>query len=74
MDYLKQDILGYIADGVGFEVNNSNDLYKVINLLNQNKLKVNEQAIDNFVSQRVYKIDGNSGKRIVEFIKTASSK
>ncbi len=74
LDYLKQDILGYIADGVGFEVNNSDDLYKVINLLNQNKLKVNEQAIDNFVSQRVYKIDGNSGKRIVEFIKTASSK
>ena len=68
LDHLKQDIQRYIEEGVAFQVTNDVELQNVILKLKTGGEKFSDKAYIEFIKNYAYKIDGNTGNRIVNFI------
>ena len=64
LDYLSQDLIGYIKRGVGIQVKNRVDLKTVL----LNNISINNQAYDFFIDDFFFKLDNKAEERIIERI------
>jgi len=64
LDYLNQDLVGYIKAGVGISIKNQTDL---LNILTQN-ITINKKSYDKFLTRFFYKTDGQAIDRIKNII------
>lgn len=64
LDYLDQDLIGYIKKGVGIQVKNREDLMTVFS----NSISIDNQAYDSFIEDFFFKLDNKSEERIIKRI------
>jgi len=67
-DPLKQDIQGYIAKGIGKRVSNSKELVTLLLNMTGGEEHSDSEAMDVFVRENAYLIDGKASNRIIEAI------
>ena len=65
LDYLNEDMVGYINEGIGIQINNRVEL---ISRFKQNKLEVNRSAYERFITRFFHATDGNAAKRVMQHI------
>ena len=65
LDYLEQDLMGYVKYGIGIPIRGLNDLN---NILSKESIKIDSLAHDNFVKQFFYKDDVLAGERVLKYI------
>ncbi len=61
LDYLDEDLLGWIADGVGNRARNEEDIAKVIGSLP----KISREKYDAFIRHHFFTLDGKAADRIL---------
>ncbi len=64
LDYLDQDLIGYIKRGVGIQVKNREDLMTVFS----NSISIDNQAYDSFIEDFFFKLDNKAEERIIKRI------
>lgn len=64
LDYLDQDLIGYIKRGVGIQVKNREDLMTVFS----NSISIDNQAYDSFIEDFFFKLDNKAEERIINRI------
>lgn len=68
LDYLRLDSLGYVKSGVGMLAFDKESLEECINEFKENGYTPDKEAYAEFIKQRVYRIDGHCGSRILSGI------
>jgi len=70
LDHLKEDLLGYHAEGVAMQATGSEDLKKFVRGFLDGQIKPDEIAYESFISRYAYRIDGGVVDRCLSFIKS----
>ena len=65
LDYLHQDLIGWMKEGVGIPVVNQQDL---VTKLSDSNLKIDKLAYDQFIENYFYKTDGKATERVKQAI------
>ena len=73
LDHLKQDILGYAAEGVAFQATDAASLATILSLIFRGTLRVDRLKYNSFILKYAFQIDGQVAKRCVEAITSANS-
>lgn len=68
LDHLKQDIMGYAAEGVAFQASDSLRLTEILSGIFKGTLKIDRAKYDTFIQKYAYRIDGKVAKRCIEAI------
>jgi hypothetical protein len=68
LDHLKQDILGYIAEGVAFQATDSDSLAAILSGIFRGALRVDRVKYDSFIQKYAYRIDGKVAQRCIDAI------
>ena len=68
LDHLKQDMMGYVRDGVAFQAIDAISLEKLLSELLQGDLKVNNKKYDQFIENYAYRIDGKVANRCIQAV------
>ncbi len=71
MDYYENDFSGYITSKVAFKVENYEQLKQKIGEILNSSSAIDKGEQDQFIQDRVYKIDGNTTGRYIEAIKSS---
>lgn len=64
LDYLDQDLIGYIKKGVGLKARNRQDLIDIFS----NEIHIDKKSYETFIEEFFYKIDNLAEQRIIERI------
>lgn len=62
LDYLKEDLVGYVKEGVGIPIANKSDLLHIFSSL---EIKVDKIAFQKFIESFFYASDGKAAQRII---------
>ena len=68
LDHLKQDIQGYVAEGVAFHATNSFTLESILAGIFRGTLKIDREKYDAFIEKYAYRIDGRVAERCIKAI------
>ena len=68
LDHLKQDIMGYAAEGVAFHATDSLSLSNILSGIFRGTLKIDREKYDVFIQKFAYRIDGKVAERCIEAI------
>ena len=68
LDHLKQDIMGYAAEGVAFQATDAESLSKILSGIFKGTLRVDRAKYDSFIQKYAYRIDGKVAERCIEAI------
>jgi CDP-glycerol glycerophosphotransferase (TagB/SpsB family) len=68
LDHLKQDIQGYVAEGVAFHATDSLSLTSFLSGILSGNLKADHQKYDAFIQKYAFQIDGKVAERCIEAI------
>jgi CDP-glycerol glycerophosphotransferase (TagB/SpsB family) len=68
LDHLKQDIMGYAAEGVAFHATDSLSLTNILSGIFRGTLKIDRAKYDSFIQKYAYRIDGKVAERCIEAI------
>lgn len=68
LDHLKQDIMGYAAEGVAFHATDSLSLTTILSGIFRGTLKIDRAKYDSFIQKYAYRIDGKVAERCIEAI------
>jgi len=68
LDHLKQDIMGYAAEGVAFHATDSLSLTTILSGIFRGTLKIDRAKYDLFIQKYAYRIDGKVAERCIEAI------
>jgi len=68
LDHLKQDILGYAAEGVAFQATDAESLTTILSLIFRGTLRVDRLKYNSFILKYAFQIDGNVAQRCIEAI------
>lgn len=71
-DPLHQDLLGLIKLDLAFGVTDSESISKALHEILVNGQRKNESALDQFIREYVYQLDGKTAERICDFIESHS--
>lgn len=71
LDHLKQDILGYIAEGVAFQATDASSLATILSGIFRGALRVDRAKYDSFIQKYAYRIDGKVAERCIDAITRA---
>lgn len=71
LDHLKQDIMGYAAEGVAFQASDSLRLTEILSGIFKGTLKIDRDKYDTFIQKYAYRIDGNVADRCIKAITSA---
>lgn len=71
LDYLKQDSMQWIAEGVGTPIYDKTELEH--GLKNYQNIPINKAQYDVFVKKYFYKLDGRAHERVLEVLKERTS-
>lgn len=72
LDHLKQDIQGYVAEGVAFHATDAESLAGILSGIFKGTLRVDRAKYDSFIQKYAFRIDGKVAERCVEAITTKS--
>jgi hypothetical protein len=64
LDYLSQDLIGYIKKGVGIQVKNRADLVNVLS----SSISIDKEAYDSFIEDFFFKLDNKAEERMLKRI------
>jgi hypothetical protein len=73
LDHLKQDIMGYIAEGVAFQATDAASLATTLSLIFRGTLRVDRLKYNSFILKYAYQIDGKVAQRCIEAITSANN-
>jgi len=73
LDHLKQDIMGYVAEGVAFQATDAASLATILSLILRGTLRVDRLKYNSFILKYAYQIDGKVAQRCIEAITSANS-
>jgi len=73
LDHLKQDILGYAAEGVAFQATNAESLTTILSLIFRGTLRVDRLKYNSFILKYAYQIDGKVAQRCIDAITSENS-
>ena len=68
LDHLKQDIMGYVAEGVAFQAIDSISLTTILSGIFRGNLKIDHSKYNAFIQKYAYQIDGKVAERCIEAI------
>jgi len=68
LDHLKQDIMGYAAEGVAFHATDAVSLTKILSGITNETLKIDREKYDSFIQNYAYRIDGKVAERCIQAI------
>jgi len=68
LDHLKQDILGYAAEGVAFQATDAASLTTILSLIFRGTLRVDRLKYNSFILKYAFQIDGKVAQRCIEAI------
>jgi len=68
LDHLKQDIMGYAAEGVAFHATDAESLTSILSGIFRGILKIDREKYDAFIQKYAYRIDGKVAERCIEAI------
>ncbi len=68
LDHLKQDIMGYVAEGVAFQAIDSISLTTILSGIFRGSLKIDHSKYNAFIQKYAYQIDGKVAERCIEAI------
>jgi len=71
LDHLKQDIMGYAAEGVAFHATDSLSLTTILSGIFRGTQKIDRTKYDAFIQKYAYRIDGKVAERCIEEISKA---
>jgi len=71
LDYLKEDLVGYVKEGVGIPVANKYDLLQTFN---SSEIKIDKIAFQKFIKSFFYASDGKAAQRIIAAVESYSLK
>lgn len=74
LDHLKQDIMGYAAEGVAFQATDADSLTSILSGILCGNLKVDRAKYDSFIQKYAFRIDGKVAERCIEAITDFSNK
>jgi CDP-glycerol glycerophosphotransferase (TagB/SpsB family) len=63
LDYLKEDIVGYVEEGIGIPVHSGKEL---IAIFEQRKIDIDKRAYDKFITRFFHSTDGKTVDRILK--------
>ena len=72
LDHLKQDIMGYVAEGVAFHATDADSLTGILSGIFLGKLKVDRLKYDSFIQKYAFRIDGKVAERCIAAITSES--
>lgn len=73
LDHLKQDILGYAAEGVAFQATDATSLATILSLIFRGTLRVDRLKYNSFILKYAYQIDGKVAQRCIDAITSENS-
>ena len=68
LDHLKQDIMGYLAEGVAFQATDSDSLLQILSGIFAGTLNIDRGKYDSFIRKYACQIDGKVAERCIEVI------
>ncbi len=68
LDHLKQDVMHYVRDGVGLQVNDDHTLVQCIRKILNGEIEINSDKFHQYIHVNAHKIDGNVCHRIEQAI------
>jgi len=68
LDHLKQDIMGYAAEGVAFQATDADSMARILSGIFRGTLKIDRAKYDSFIQKYAYRIDGKVAERCIEAI------
>jgi len=68
LDHLKQDIMGYAAEGVAFHATDAVSLTKILSGITNGTLKIDREKYDSFIQKYAFQIDGKVAERCIDAI------
>jgi hypothetical protein len=68
LDHLRQDIMGYAAEGVAFQATDAQSLTSILSAIFRGTLRVDRQRYQSFIEKYAYRIDGKVAQRCLEAI------
>jgi CDP-glycerol glycerophosphotransferase (TagB/SpsB family) len=68
LDHLKQDIMGYAAEGVAFHATDAESLTKILSGITKGTLKIDREKYDAYIQKYAYRIDGKVAERCIQAI------
>jgi len=71
LDYLKEDLVGYVKEGVGIPVTNKSEL---LHIFNSSEIKIDKIAFQKFIKSFFYASDGKAAQRIIAAVEAYSLK
>ncbi|MFY9154148.1 MAG: CDP-glycerol glycerophosphotransferase family protein [Prolixibacteraceae bacterium] len=71
LDHLKQDVMGYVAEGVAFQATDADSLTLILSGIFRGNLKIDRERYDSFIQKYAYRIDGKVAERCIETITSA---
>ena len=71
LDHLKQDIMGYVAEGVAFQATDAESLTRILSGIIGGTLKINADLYDSFIRKYAFQIDGKVAERCIRAITSA---
>jgi hypothetical protein len=72
LDHLKQDIQGYVAEGVAFHATDADSLASILSGIFRGNLKIDRAKYDLFIQKYAFQIDGKVAERCIEAITSAN--
>jgi len=68
LDHLKQDIMGYVAEGVAFQASDAASLTEILSGVFSGSLQINREKYDSFIEKYAFQIDGRVAERCLKAI------
>ena len=68
LDHLKQDIMGYAAEGVAFQAFDSESLSGILSGIFNGSLQIDREKYHSFIEKYAFRIDGKVAKRCIDAI------
>ena len=68
LDHLKQDIMGYAAEGVAFQATDADSLTRFLSGIFNGNLNVDRNKYDSFIQKYTFRIDGKVAERCIAAI------
>lgn len=72
LDHLKQDVQGYVAEGVAFQATDAGNLATILSGIFRGTLRVDRAKYDSFIQKYAFRIDGKVAERCMEAITSAN--
>ncbi|MDP2335078.1 MAG: CDP-glycerol glycerophosphotransferase family protein [Bacteroidota bacterium] len=71
LDHLKQDIMGYAAEGVAFQATDADSLARILSGISRGSLKIDRAKYDSFILKYACQIDGKVAERCIKTVTSA---